>query len=273
VHADPDWNPVNTTANPLGINPTPWRNTSETDATAAVIPDPATFLVASEMVMDARVIGACLELTYTGFMSESSGQIAYIHDLPINTLLTGGGGLTGCSVNELFQWCGGNSRRLGIDTFVSKYRPNEHSGIFREEKDSPITIGLGGVSATEAAIDANNVDPRLFGFAWRGIHAGQPFDFSVDAIKSLEWRSKPVSGLTHAPPVQINMRSMVKPALKALDTAAPHWNSTIKSSISSAAAAVSAAAFTGVATGAKTAAMSFGATILEDLGVASLALL
>lgn len=74
------------------------------DTTALFLADPASTLVHSDLVADARTVGACLQLRYTGTADNASGELCYFTGLSAQDLLTGGGGNGRLSVDDLFAF-------------------------------------------------------------------------------------------------------------------------------------------------------------------------
>jgi len=192
-------------------------------------PDPAGPLVASGTVADARVLSACLQMTYYGTMTESAGEVGFVNGLPLEELLTGGPSNGPFSVNQLMTFVN-NKTRLGVDTLECIYRPNELSSEhFRSRTDSPLILGPGGgATVVETVLDesARALSPRVFGFVWRNTQpdAGLTFDMT----KSLEWRPDTTVGLTQVPIVSYGP-SRVPAVTRALDaherrTGRPIWN-------------------------------------------------
>lgn len=171
--------------------------------TAAAIPDPAASILESDIVADARCVGACLQMTYYGRMADSSGEVAFIDNLPVSQLFESPTPAVGSSVNQLMQYTN-KHMRLGTDTIETVFRPSETtSSTFRGEHDACLLIP--GTSApttvdslpTQLGVGPSVSEPRVFGFVWRNVVGTQSFSF--DITKSIEWRAEVSSGLTQTP--------------------------------------------------------------------------
>jgi hypothetical protein len=208
---DPSKAPTNNNNYPFGYG--------LSGTTANTIVDPAANLVTSNLVADARVTGACMQMTYFGKMLEAAGEIGYISNLPIEDLIAGGdtGGVPGpVTVDELFQYTT-QKQRLGTDTLETVYQLNPStSHLFRNQTDSVLQT----TSATDAtSIESSTVSatpPRLFGFVWRHTQPGA--GITVDLTKSIEWRPEVSSGLPQVP-LETYGPSMVPTVNRVIDTA------------------------------------------------------
>jgi hypothetical protein len=198
--------------------------------------------------MDARSIGACIRMTYTGKSFDSSGQIAMIPSFPASELWGGPNTLTPQappSVNDLFRFSN-DVTRLGLDTRELVWRcDTENAEIFHNVSDGYRIVSgqvpsLGGTG--------NVLNSRGFGFAWRGLDVSgpTPANLSLGFTKSVEWRANPQSGLTSAHQ-ESRGRSMVPIATAVLDKAVPNWNSKILGQATSLGSQISNAAVSGVA--------------------------
>jgi len=189
--------------------------------TAATYADPASPLLQSDIVQDARTIGACCKLTYSGQMFRSSGQVCFLNDLPLSSILGGSksvaGSPTPVDVDDLFRWAG-NTTRWGTDTLECVFRPDDSASTFRKNNQAALDIKSPTGYTTESETAAAQM-PHAFGFAWRGldITSGDEFPIILEFTKSIEWRAAPVSGLTHASPMTYHPISQVHRAVQHLD--------------------------------------------------------
>lgn len=187
---DPSRFPTNTAATPFAQNRIDIQDAE--DNTGWVLPDPAGPLNASEIVADARVLNSCMQMTYYGSMLESAGEIAFISNIPVTDLLTGGKGENVVSVDNLMAFAT-SKQRFGVDTLESVYRLNpEASHHFRNEATSPL-VSEGGVAATSLTDEVRANPSRMFGFVWR--NTAPDAGLSIDLTKSVEWRAEASSGL------------------------------------------------------------------------------
>lgn len=250
-NADPAYQPLNTPAVPYGSDQehTVWGGA----ATAASLPDPASDLLYSDLVSDARSISSCLKMTYTGAMQSAAGQYCMIEALPLNSIIktSQSGGPVGysASVDDLFRLAT-RSGRLGTDTREAISRPDDSSHVFRSGATAPIEVGDSGAQASDITELGRNQQPIFYGFAWRGVPPGADHPLVFELVKTLEWRPAPISGLTHAPPRAINSKSMVHSAVQHLDKHAPGWSDRLASSAIGLASSLAKSAFTGVASAA-----------------------
>ena len=239
-------NPTNTPAFPYGGENTPWNPTQDS---AGTINDPAGKFLKTELVQDARTISSCMKLTYTGPMLSSSGQYAFIEALPLSSLLEGGdnaGQPIPPSVDNLFQLAT-KTGRLGTDTLEVISRPDDSSQTFRSSDVTPIEVeDQGGLTASILSTEGKTQQPLVYGIAWRGLSATESSPLILDVIKNIEWRPRPVSGLTHAVPRGINPTPMVHKAVTYLDTNHPGWSTKMLAGAASGVASIAKAAFTGV---------------------------
>lgn len=227
--------------------------------TAATLNDPCGSLVETTLVADIRVLAACMQLTFIGKMTDASGEVGFINNLPAQELLTGGPRVPGqldpdregtpCTVDHLFTYCN-MKRRLGVDTNETIYRLNElSSNHFQDENSRLMKLAPNGNDFSASIPAATAIlSPRVFGFVWRNTigDAGLVFDLT----KSIEWRPETSSGLTQTP-IRTGGPSLVPYINKVIDdseekTGRAVWNR-VQSSVGSSVAKVAQAAFTGVA--------------------------
>lgn len=217
-------------------------------STAAGFADPAFNFVASGAVSNARTISACMRLTYIGQMQSASGQVAFLHNIPIQELtgVVPFGAIPGTpmSVDLMFQMAT-NVQRLGVDTLEVKHRISDSlHDTFRNQGDELIDIG----NVSESFLDptAETTSHNAFGFAWRGLAPGDPANLALDFYKNIEWKPGAAQGLTHVQPKQSapGVPSGVL-AQGLLDKVRPGWESEIVSSASSAIGYLAKAVFAG----------------------------
>jgi len=232
--------------------------------TAEVLNDPAANLLRSDIIADARCIGACMQLRYFGKMMDAAGEIGYISNLPVGELISGGVGNNSFSVDELMNYAN-NTRRFGTDTVECVYRLDAtSSAVFRKESvnlvDIPpnaVAVPTGPPSEVSAASEA--AGPRMFGFVWRNTlpNAGCTLSFT----KSIEYRSEVNSGITQTKPRSYgaNLVPAVNKTLDRSEKSSPIFERT-KSEAMGAASRISQAALSGVANYA----IPKGVKILED---------
>lgn len=250
------WNSAEASYSPKNIDTIPYGyavyQTDGEGSTATAIPDPAGPFQETDLVADQRTLAACLKLVYTGRMTDSSGQYAMIENLPLDALLRGGAGEGPASVDNLFQYST-NVGRFGVDALEIRSRPTANSDVFRSDDTHCVKIGVGGVGIAVSAVSetARAQQPQFFGIAWRALDASVASPMTIDMVKCVEWRPKPISGLTHAPPVTINTTSMAEKATQLLDNVMSGWATATEFASSSVTAEAIKTVFTGVNSAAK----------------------
>lgn len=215
--------------------------------------DPASELIgkSNALVADARTISACMKLTYTGRLDRASGEVAFINNIPLREVLgpVDANSFQPLSVDELFRLAP-NRQRLGIDTLECVYRPEaELSGLFHSSQDYALEYPPAETKTDVTVIgeSARVREPRVFGFAWRGLDAGSS-DLSFEFTKNIEWRPSATSGF-----VATVQRSSAGPggqgyiasALTYLDKHMPGWQERTVDSAKTLVSKVAQAAFAG----------------------------
>lgn len=176
--------PVNTTVNPFGIT-----------GSAKSIGDPAGAFLSSDLVSDCRPIGACMTMQFIGALRDSSGEVAFIHNMPTQDLLTGGAGGSPITVDDIFAYTT-EKQRLGLEKLENIFKPTDENSVhFRDELDILYSVAAGAV--TTVTPNSENFSSTLIGFAWRGAQAEAPLTF--DFIKNVEWRAETSAGLGQNP--------------------------------------------------------------------------
>lgn len=211
--------------------------------TARTINDPANPFVVGAVARDARLISACMRVSYTGPMSSTSGQMCVIENLPLSDVLS-----NLPSVDALFEYST-KSQRFSVDTMEAVYRPSD-AGIdrFRDESDVAVAVGATGAVSTIGA-DAVSFEPTCFGFAWRGTTAGQSQYVQLEFIKNVEWRPSVGQGMSVQTPVSVGGRGVARhtDAIALLDKAKPGWTSRAFSAVGSEIGTLAKAVYSGIA--------------------------
>lgn len=214
--------------------------------------DPAGALIGSDnaIVMDARTLSACIRLTYTGRMDRASGQVAFIENLPLASLVGSPEQKDPPpSVDQLFSMAA-KVQRLGVDTLEAVYRPDADAAhTFHDAGDG--CVHLSTVEGSRAFIgeSARITEPTCFGFAWKGLDNGGSAQLSFAMVKNVEWRPSPISGFAAVTPKQQSTKGHISRALVALDRAQPSWTTKLINSTETLAGTLAKAAFTGVGNG------------------------
>jgi hypothetical protein len=170
--------PTNTALDPFGT----------AASKASFIGDPAQGFLNSDIVSDMRPIGACVTMQYIGSLRDSSGEVAFIHNIPAADLLTGGVGGSPLTVDDIFAYST-EKRRFGLETLENIFKPTDENSVhFRTQDDALYTN-----APTILSQNADNFSPTMIGFAWRGTNPEAPITF--DYIKNVEWRAETSAGL------------------------------------------------------------------------------
>jgi len=225
--------------------------------TGSFLPDPAAQLIASTanqagLMQDMRTVSACIRMSYTGRMDRSSGQMAFVENVPLSTILghTSGASLESqpISIDQLFNLSPA-AQRLGVDTLEVVWRPSaENPATFVGESDHALYTStdefLAPLFPTQIGDYANSREPTVFGFAWRGALESQ---LAFEFFKNVEWRPRFDKGFTAQIPRAINDHDYTGDVLKFLDELDPSWTRRILDASQSATSRIISAAFAGTA--------------------------
>jgi hypothetical protein len=200
----------------------------------------ATNFVKSSTVSDFRLVSACMKATYTGAMQDSQGMLAYIENVPADTLLLGNAG-SPASIDSI----------LNLATKVGRFGVDSHEVIFRPDQtiadtfksDSHAVYHLVGGSQTTMTAEAQRFSPTMCGFVWIGVPTS---DITFQFIQNIEWRPDAGSGYALTTPRQLRPPGYGSMVLKWLDDHYPGWTTSAKMA-ASAGARAAIRAFTGVA--------------------------
>lgn len=205
--------PTNVTANPAFAS-TDWTSVRGLTRGAAAVS-----FVSSTTVSDFRLVSACMRLGYTGTMSDSKGQLAYLENISSDALLLGNSG-SPATIDDLFRMAS-HVERLGVDTHELKYRPNPTvTSTFKSDKDAVYTLGTPAASITNMSSEALRFSPTMFGFAWRGVISS---DIYFELFQNIEWRPDAGSGYVTSIPQQVRPAGYLSAVLKYLDDNYPGW--------------------------------------------------
>jgi hypothetical protein len=220
------------------------------NGTAFGIPDPASSIVGvgNAIVQDARLISACMNMTYTGPMAASQGEFCYVR-IPLTTLLGDvENGQLPISVDEIFRMSS-NRQRLGVDTIEVVHRPEtELTELFHESQDACMQKGGSGdptIPITQLGPTAELRQVNVFGLAWRALSPDNNANLTFEFTKNIEWRPAPKSGFVASVPRNISGGGSMQRAVTALDNAIPNWDKRLLSAASSGISQVAQMAFTG----------------------------
>jgi len=229
--ADSASKPINTAANAMGNGAS-----GVPGPQGQRLSDPANQLMNSDLVNDARTTAACIRLTYTGKVTESSGQIAWIDNYSTTDFLN-----QLPSVDNMFDRAT-KTARLGLDTYEVLFRPDEATGTARFRaggaNDPGFVLVPGGPTEQSRTMDA--LAPKIIGFAYRGCEAGIIDRLIYSLVKTVEWRPETGSGLTGVPP-QDFLLPTTSNIVASIDRSSPGWSKRIASGASAASKAITSA--------------------------------
>lgn len=230
--------PVNTTTNPLGEDGE-WAVAAGNSGFK--IPDPASPFVSGDLCQVARMISACMRFTYTGRLTNSSGQIGFIENLDPWSLLQGGTSDGPPTVDQMFNLCR-KVERVGLDTNEIRYSAyTDNDEVYHSITNSGWTYTAGNL--TDVGATSSRFRYPAFGLCWRGL--ATDFSFVIDLIKNIEWKPEPMSGLMQPPSKHIPHPPR-NSLLVWLDQNMPDWQSKTLSAAVSTVAAIAGAAQAGV---------------------------
>lgn len=232
--------------------------------TAERLQDPAVSLNIGP-ARDVRCISACMRMSYFGRLDASAGQVAYIQGLPLSDILGGDDNdnqtpTLPMSVDELFK-VATSVQRFGVDTIEIIHKPkSDTSGIFHTEHDGAMDIG-NLVLAQTTIIDevVRHRGMTCFGIAWRGTAELAAADsYGFEFFKNVEWRPKPVLGLTHVPPTATRSPTSVDKMVAHLESISPNYAERVVSTAKSGVSHLLEGVYAGVERQAHNAARDFG---------------
>jgi hypothetical protein len=223
---------VNTVAAPLG-----------TGGTSGLVLDVgATAFVISDTVSDFRLISACIKATYIGALQNSSGLLAFVENLPVDTFLNGQATAdAAASVDNLFA-LSSNVKRFGPDTHEIRYR-NTGSDSFKLDTYGVMLEGVPASTRTTISAEAERFAPSMYGFAWKGVPSNM---ISFDFIQNIEWRPETRAGFVSVIPRQITPPGHARGVMAWLDKHHPGWTTAIKKTATSGVLNFASSMFSGV---------------------------
>jgi len=215
--------PPNTVSQPYGFGAlagqTPFN---PLNVTALTLRDPANLFCSSDLVADARVVSACIQANYFGTMLDASGQIGFIQNMPVQTLIIGGAGAAPLSVDELFNNTS-RTARLGLERNEVIARPMDGTDKFRNGVDGPMLI-QNTTNGPSSMSDMYRANPScVCGLVWRSTDSKSRLVF--DVVKNISWRPNPISGLINPAPKTLG-EPKVHEVHKILDSRSGDWATT-----------------------------------------------
>jgi hypothetical protein len=162
-----------------------------------------------------------MKMIYTGAMNNSSGELAILPSVPMNSLLYGASGPA--SVDQLFN-IAPHITRLSTEPHEVKYKHGTEVPSFIVSNNGALLTGVPGTNVTtESTGHWAFAAQRWMGFAWRGVTANSAIRFEM--VKNIEWRPEPVSGMSITPPVRTAVIPPYLEAERELDMMDEHWTS------------------------------------------------
>ncbi len=209
--ASPSTGIVNTGGDPLG---------TAAASSSRILPDPAYAFVSGAACDASRLLGACLKVTYTGPLQAASGQICALQNIPLNNLFVDG--VTPAStVDDLFV-LSSHSQRFGVETAEIAYNMIDPAlERYRTSEDLLITR----VAATPTVQDdsAKTFVPTGFGFAFRGLTAGDTDKLQIEFHKNIDWKPAYGQGIPITPATTVADTSRLEAVLKWLNSRSREW--------------------------------------------------
>jgi hypothetical protein len=224
-------NPLNTTASPFGLS----SNNSGAQLRVGAGP-----FCQSTTVSDARCVGACLRLLYTGRMDASSGIVGYISNLPAGAVL-GSNGVTPASVDELLAMSD-KVDRLGTGPIEIRFTPAQYSSVFRSNSEGVFDFAPGKV--TTLTNESEVAGSKLMGFAFKNVP--DVADLLFEFYQNIEWRPNLDAGFVMSVPRSVSQPGNFERVLRYLDKNAPNWRVAAKHLAIRAANRLARIAMTGV---------------------------
>lgn len=210
----------NSTANPLGCGSDEWSPNGYN------IPVGASSFVDGDSVLDARCIGACLRMNYTGRMDECAGMIAFVENLPADCLFEN----TAPSINHILQNAQATSR-FGIDTKEVLWRPDPSNNKFKSSEEGTYIRGEPGAAPSAVSQETEVFSPVYIGFVWSGVSSCN--DLSFEFYQNIEWRPETATGFVAEVPRTLHETGYIEKVVKYLDDRHPGWSRRIKDTVSS----------------------------------------
>jgi hypothetical protein len=241
--------PANTATHPYGHEAVRFPLTGDQPTTGHV-DDPCSAFVGSQgyTAEDARLLAACIRMTYTGRMDASTGQVAFL-SLPLSALtdITDNGlASVSPSVDELFTYAN-KTCRLGIDPFETVYRVGEQDDKFLDSTARGLQYNNLIANPSHVGNYPDAHEAMVFGFAWRGLIQGVAASQVFEFTKVIEWRPRITIGFQRPPTRSIGL-SRVAQAKAQLDAIDPDWTDRLITAGESLVSQIGKAAFTGALT-------------------------
>jgi len=224
---DPDLAPLNTDLIPYGHIQVPFSAAAQT---ASSLSDPAADLLRTSLVEDARTLSSCIKMTYFGTVLESAGRMAYVENLPVETILSGNVNGGPVSVNDLFRYTT-NTHRFGLKSYEIVPRPEEKTirycggtPLLTEPNLTGVSNGsleLRAALSTVLTGSQRTIPKRLSGFVWSNLD--EKANIVLELTKNVEWRASPNVGLSISPPRNLHPPLQQKMTMIA-DRVAPGWS-------------------------------------------------
>lgn len=214
----PATSPVNSTTTPFG------SGAAISDVEGRALADPAHDLVKSPNVSEARTLGACMRLIYTGTTSARQGEVFAISTLPQNALVRSDGSTL--DVDDFISTAGHSCRTTNMEVI---WRPDEESEYPRkggQQASNSLASGNESVGVDAAFILGDPLgshktvartgslpgEPMGIGLAFTDQNLETSSDLYIELTKIVQVRYAPIHGTIESPPF---VPSGVKPELSA----------------------------------------------------------
>lgn len=192
------------------------------------MPDPAYAFASSATCAGTRCLGACIRFSYTGSVSNASGQISAVR-VPFAVIEEAVNGAVALTPARLLQYAT-DTRRMPLDTMEVKWRPSADD-TFRSTAGGTSVLGDDPVVRFNTGVytigtKATQEQPYFIGFVWRGVtnSDGVLSTIAYDLYKNVEWTPSVNSGLASQNSVQMADSGVAQRAVAYLDRAKPGWD-------------------------------------------------
>lgn len=205
---------------------------SNTVATAQSIQDPAFPFVSGDVVMDFRVIAACIRVTYVGATSDAQGMIYPLTNIPEEVLTRGGSDKNPAACSTLATYATDGVRASDVLEIV--YRPGNIPS-WSNSINAPMLSGSTTASPVLSTVGGTLGNTGI-GFV---IINGRPMnEYIIECYKVIEWRPEPISGFPVIKQKGVDNPSILAKSLSYLDLVMPDWQTRVFSAVGSAATSV-----------------------------------
>lgn len=238
-NANPQTNPINTLANPMG--------SIAADTTGTWLQDPATAVITGTSPFSrAKCIASCITADYVGAVSEAAGQVCVIKNYSLAAFNTQSGAIgqyfTPPSVDQIFNYSS-TRERIRLDGHEVVWRPTEEGAVMRTNGMSPFSGALqilpsipdsvfwggstGGAASQTSCSEPNDIMGICV--AWKGVPAKAAI-MSIGLVKVLECELAARSNLVETDAVTkvTNPTTSFAQVTAMADTMMPGWQNHVR---------------------------------------------